>query len=121
MRISRDVRARLDRHGFRKTSSMLNEWNYGLVEPLPADMHRAAFITSSLLYMQDAPVDISALYRADNLFGPKGTTPLKTGYALIALGPHERHARATGRCREATKTVSRSRPAARRMAIPSRY
>jgi hypothetical protein len=86
VRISRDLRARLDRHGFRKTSSMLNEWNYGLLDPLPADMHRAAFITSSLLYMQHAPVDVSALYRADNVFGPRGTTPLKTGYALIALG-----------------------------------
>jgi len=65
---------------------MLNEWNYGLIEPGPSDLQRAAFITSSLLYLQDAPVDISAIYRADNVFGPKGTTPLKTGHALIAMG-----------------------------------
>ncbi len=36
--------------------------------------------------MQRAPIDLAALYRADNVFGPRGTTPHKTGYALIALG-----------------------------------
>ena len=86
VRVAKSVRARLDRNGFRKTLSMLNEWNYGLLEPGPSDLQRAAFITSSLLYLQDAPVDISAIYRADNVFGPKGTTPLKTGHALIAMG-----------------------------------
>jgi len=86
VRIARDVRARLDRHGFRKTLSVLDEWNYGLMEPVPGDLHRAGFITSSLIYMQDAPIDIAALYRADNVFGPRGITPHKTGYALMALG-----------------------------------
>jgi xylan 1,4-beta-xylosidase len=86
VRIAQGMRARLDKHGFRKTLSMLNEWNYGLMEPLPSDMHRASFITSSLIYMQHAPIDLATLYRADNVFGPKGTTPHKTGYALIALG-----------------------------------
>jgi xylan 1,4-beta-xylosidase len=86
VRIGREVRARLDQHGFKKALSMLNEWNYGLLEPMPGDLQRAAFITSTLLYMQDAPIDISALYRADNVFGPKGVTPHKTGHALIAMG-----------------------------------
>jgi len=86
VRISRDVRARLDRHGFRKTLSVLDEWNYGLIEPGPPDLQRAGFITSALLYMQDAPIDISALYRADNVFGRTGREPHKTGQALIALG-----------------------------------
>lgn len=86
VRIGRSIRARLDQHGFRKTLSMVNEWNYGLMEPLPTDMHRASFITSSIIYMQRAPIDLAALYRADNVFGPQGTTPHKTGYALIALG-----------------------------------
>ncbi len=86
VRIGESIRARLDRQGFRKTLSMVNEWNYGLMEPLPTDMHRASFITSTLIYMQRAPIDLAALYRADNLFGPHGTTPHKTGYALIALG-----------------------------------
>ena len=86
MRIGRDIRARLDRYHFHKTLSVLDEWNYGLMEPIPGDLHRAGFVTSSLLYMQDAPIDIAALYRADNVFGPRGITPHKTGYALMALG-----------------------------------
>lgn len=86
IRVARDLRARLDRHGFRKTLSVLNEWNYGLLEPLPSDLQRAGFVASTLVYMQDAPIDISALYRADNVFGKNGTTPDKTGQALIALG-----------------------------------
>jgi hypothetical protein len=65
---------------------MLNEWNYGLIDPGPPDMTRAAFVASSTLYMQDAPIDVLALYRADNVFGPNGMTPHKTGYALIAMG-----------------------------------
>jgi hypothetical protein len=36
--------------------------------------------------MQDAPIDAATLYRADNVFGPDGATPDKTGQALIALG-----------------------------------
>ena len=85
-RIAHNIRSRLDQHGLRKTLSMLNEWNYGLMEPLPSDLERASFITSSLIYMQHAPIDLATLYRADNVFGLKGTTPNKTGYALIALG-----------------------------------
>lgn len=86
LRIARDVRARLDRFGFHQTRSVLNEWNYGLNPEPPPDMLRAAFIAASKVYMQDAPIDIATLYRADNLFGSDGTTPGKTGQALIALG-----------------------------------
>jgi len=86
VRIARDVRARLDRSGFKSTLSVLDEWNYGLSYPLPADVQRASFVASSLIYMQDAPIDLSALYRGDNLFGTDGATPNKTGQALIALG-----------------------------------
>ncbi len=86
VRIGRDVRARLDRFGFEHTLSVLDEWNYGLVYPLPSDAQRAAFIATSLIYMQRAPIDLSALYRADNLFGRDGATPNETGGALIALG-----------------------------------
>jgi len=86
VRIARDVRTRLDRSGFKNTLSVLDEWNYGLAYPLPTDVQRASFIASSLIYMQDAAVDVSALYRADNLFGNDGATANKTGQALIALG-----------------------------------
>jgi xylan 1,4-beta-xylosidase len=85
-RVATAVRARLDQYGFRKTLSVLDEWNYGLMDPIPADSQRASFITSAIIYMQRAPIDVSALYRADNVFGRTGTTPDKTGQALIALG-----------------------------------
>lgn len=86
VRIGRDVRARLDRFGFRGTLSVLDEWNYGLTYPLPSDLERAAFVASSLIGMAHAPIDLAALYRADNLFGLTGAVPDKTGAALVALG-----------------------------------
>ncbi len=85
-RIAQDLRARLDRVGLTTTRSFLTEWNYGLSEPPPSPLVRAAFVTSALIYMQDAPIDAATLYRADNVFGPDGATPDKTGQALIALG-----------------------------------
>jgi xylan 1,4-beta-xylosidase len=86
IRISRDTRARLDKHGFARTRSMVTEWNYGLMDPLPTAVQRASFITAALIYMQDAPIDAATLYRADSVFGADGATPDKTGQALIALG-----------------------------------
>jgi xylan 1,4-beta-xylosidase len=85
-RVAQAVRQRLDRFGFEKTLSVLDEWNYGLIDPPPPDLTRASFVASTMLYMQDAPIDIAALYRADNLYGRHGQTPNKTGQALIALG-----------------------------------
>jgi xylan 1,4-beta-xylosidase len=85
-RIAVDLRARLDRYGLSATKSFLTEWNYGLSEPPPSPLVRASFITSALIYMQDAPIDAATLYRADNVFGADGATPDKTGQALIALG-----------------------------------
>lgn len=86
IRIGREMRSRLDSQGFTKTLSVVNEWNYGLMEPLPHDAQRAGFIAAALTYMQDEPIDLSAIYRADNLFGQDGATPNKVGQALIALG-----------------------------------
>src|SRR5581483_1388853 len=85
-RIAADLRARLDRYGLTTTRSFLTEWNYGLSEPPPTPLVRASFVTSALIYMQDAPIDAATLYRADNVFGGDGATPDKTGQALIALG-----------------------------------
>jgi len=85
-RIARDMRARLDGFGLTATKSLLTEWNYGLIEPPPSPLVRASFITSALIYMEDAPLDAATLYRADNVFGSDGATPDKTGQALIALG-----------------------------------
>ena len=85
-RIAQNLRARLDRYGLTGTRSFLTEWNYGLSEPPPSPLIRASFITSALIYMQDAPIDAATLYRADNVFGADGATPDQTGQALIALG-----------------------------------
>ena len=86
IRIAKDTRARLDKHGFTHTRSMVTEWNYGLMDPMPTPVQRASFITAAIIYMQDAPIDAATLYRADSLFGFDGETPDKTGQALIALG-----------------------------------
>jgi xylan 1,4-beta-xylosidase len=86
IRISRDTRELLDKHGFTRTRSMVTEWNYGLLDPMPTAEQRASFITAALIYMQDAPIDAATLYRADSVFGTDGATPDKTGQALIALG-----------------------------------
>jgi hypothetical protein len=85
-RIATDLRTRLNNYGLSHTRSFLTEWNYGLSDPPPTPLVRASFITSALIYMQDAPIDAATLYRADNVFGPDGATPDKTGQALIALG-----------------------------------
>ncbi len=85
-RLARDIRAALDKHGLKRTQNIVTEWNYGLEPVLPAAPLRAAFITSTLIYLQDAPLDLSTLYRGDNLFGPQGITPDAAGQALTALG-----------------------------------
>ena len=85
-RIAREMRTRLDGLGLTATKSLLTEWNYGLTEAPPAPLVRASFITSAVIYMEDAPVDAATLYRADNVFGSDGAHPDRTGQALIALG-----------------------------------
>lgn len=86
VRIARSLRTHLDNLGLKTTQSFLTEWNYGLSDKPPSPLVRASFITSALLYMLDAPIDLATLYRADNVFGADGNTPDKTGQALIALG-----------------------------------
>src|SRR5262249_18356539 len=86
VRISRDLRARLDKHGLAGTRSFLTEWNYGLDDPPPLPTARASFIATSIIYMEDAPIDAATLYRADNVFGANGGTPDDVGAALIVLG-----------------------------------
>ena len=86
-RIGREIRRLLDRYGFRKTKSSLDEWNASLMGGMRVtDAREAAFIASSVIYMQDAPIDQEALYRADGDFGVDGKSPNKPGQALIALG-----------------------------------
>jgi len=86
-RIGREMRGLLDRYGFRKTASFLDEWNANEMVGIAAhDAREAAFVASSIIYMQDAPIDRELLYRADGAFGADGKTPSKLGQALVALG-----------------------------------
>ena len=85
--IARSLRALLNRYGFTHTPSFLDEWNYDFrqLDKAPP-IQLASFVATSLLYMQDAPIDQSALYRADHLFDASGAPHTPTGRVLIELG-----------------------------------
>lgn len=85
--IARSLRGLLDRYGFTHTLSFLDEWNYDFrqLDKVPP-IQLASFDATSLLYMQDAPIDQSALYRADHLFNASGTPRTPAGRALIEVG-----------------------------------
>lgn len=104
-RRARAIRRLLDDHGFTRTESHLNEWNYlpnedwrpmmkegqGLPRQQWADEMRgpqgAAFVAWSLLSLQDAPVDMANFYTAEiqafGLFNFHGV-PQKTFHAVKA-------------------------------------
>lgn len=87
VRLAKDMRQMLDAHGFAKTEIVLSEWNVlGIDAELLSLAGRAAFTASSIIYMQDSPLDVQNFYMAPNLFGLDGKTPNKVGQALIALG-----------------------------------
>ncbi len=77
------IRAFLDREGFSRTESHLNEWNYlpdrdwrPMLSAQGEQRERwyarqggvegAAFVTATLISLQDAPVDVANFYSADN-------------------------------------------------------
>ncbi len=79
-------RSLLDGHGFKKTQNILSEWNFGYGSAKILDAgERAAFLTSSSIYMQDAPLDKAILYRADAFVGKDGATLDKSGQALALI------------------------------------
>jgi len=87
VRISHEMRRLLDANGFTRTLSVLDEWNAGIMGGTPlTPIQHAAYVASAIIYMQDAPIDEQAFYRADGYFGKDGATPDKDGQALIALG-----------------------------------
>lgn len=79
VRIAREVRLLLDSYGLRRTESHTNEWNMSLGDKPQKQnsMASAAFTASALIYMQDAPVDLSCYYAGDaggmGLFEPDGS------------------------------------------------
>jgi hypothetical protein len=104
---AREVRRILDEHRFKATESHLNEWNYlpdndwtavslaGQGEPRQKFYDRlggaegAAFVASTLLRLQDAPLDAANYFNAaSNGFGlfTAAGVPKKTFHAFRAFG-----------------------------------
>ena len=103
---ARAIRQLLDRHGFTRTESHLNEWNYlpdnswsGLSKSATAEVRQkfydamggapgAAFIVAALLNLQDAPLDMANFFHGEvggfGLFNENGV-PLKTFHAMRAF------------------------------------
>jgi len=94
VRLSTQIRAILNNHGFSKAESILSEWNLtpDFTEHEKARLQgvdNAAFIGAVLSYFQDAPIDRAMFYRGDaawmGLFGLDGQY-FKTAYAFKAMG-----------------------------------
>jgi xylan 1,4-beta-xylosidase len=94
VRVAQDVRRLLDAHGLRRTESHVNEWNLNLTKGKvgpqhQASMESAAFTACALIYLQDAPLDLSHYYtgNAGNMgsFETNGAYR-KKAYALKATG-----------------------------------
>jgi xylan 1,4-beta-xylosidase len=87
VRISRDIRALLDGLGYRGTRSILDEWNSDITHGgFKYDAQQAAYVVTSRIYMQNAPIDEEAYYRADGAYGADGKSPSKVARALVAMG-----------------------------------
>ncbi len=85
-RLAQEYRSLLNQYGFTSTELHLNEWNYSLFAPTPAPETLAAFIATSLSYMQDAPIDRACCYqRTAPLLQDDGSLT-KAGSAFSAIG-----------------------------------
>ncbi|MGI4745677.1 MAG: GH39 family glycosyl hydrolase [Janthinobacterium lividum] len=92
-RLGTSVRALLDQYGLKKTQQFVTEWNNdpssSTDTALTQTTFQAAFVASSMAYMQDASIDHAFYYRGDALylgmFAKNGAyTP--TARAFEALG-----------------------------------
>jgi xylan 1,4-beta-xylosidase len=103
---SKNVRSFLDQHGFSRTENHLNEWNYlpdhhwkGLspsASPIErqsfcdrmAGVEGAAFVVSSLILLQEAPLNVANLFHGEagcfGLFNENGI-PNKVYFAIQAV------------------------------------
>jgi xylan 1,4-beta-xylosidase len=84
--IGRTIRSILDSHGFKQTLNVLDEWNVDLFDRDLSKAARAAFATTSLIYMLNSPIDLQAYYRADPSFRTADGKPDPVGNALTAYG-----------------------------------
>ena len=80
VRIGKRSRELLDARGLSKAESYVTEWGFGAVPNAQqqATMFMAAFVSSSLIYMQDAPIDRALYYRGDP--GSMGLLETSGGY-----------------------------------------
>lgn len=94
VRIAREIRGILDKHGFPHAESILSEWNLSadFTESEKAELrgaHNAAYIGAVLSYLEDTSIDHAHFYRGDaawmGLFD-LDRKPFKTAYAFKAVG-----------------------------------
>jgi hypothetical protein len=84
-RLGVEYRALLNSYGLTSTELHLNEWNYSLFDT-PTDDTYAAFVATSLVYMQSAPIDRACCYmRTQPLITDTGALT-KGGCAMQAIG-----------------------------------
>jgi xylan 1,4-beta-xylosidase len=67
---ARMIRSMLDEHGFNQAENILSEWNMSVTMNTagprsPSSLLNAAFISSALTYLQEAPLDRALFYRGD--------------------------------------------------------
>jgi xylan 1,4-beta-xylosidase len=86
VKIAGQLRQILDSHGLSATKIFLDEWNADLFDRDMSTATRAAFATSSVIYMLGGPIDKQAFYRGDTSFRHPNAQPDAVGHALIALG-----------------------------------
>jgi len=89
----KEIRAILNARGLKNVESHLAEWNISpdtspATEAIHQSMTNAAFTASTLVYLQDAPIDRAILYRGDavlnGMFDSKGE-PFKKFYVYKAM------------------------------------
>jgi xylan 1,4-beta-xylosidase len=94
VRLGKEFRKIIDDHGFPQAESILSEYNRSadFTEPMIPELRSAddaAFIATTLIYLQDVPVDHAIYYRGDaswmGLFDLAGK-PYKPAYAMRAMG-----------------------------------
>lgn len=94
---ARWVREMLDRHGYTKTESVFNEWNYvkNFQKDMPYSLRvergdfnykGAAFVAAAFCALQEAPVDLAMYYDA-RLVGMNGMFDRDTGRPLRGYYP----------------------------------
>lgn len=67
--LSTDLRKILDSYGFTSTQLALSEWGSSVAVPL-SDLPEAAYVGTTMIYMQDTPIDQAMFYRGDAASGP---------------------------------------------------